>query len=204
MNTEAPTLPPITAEIKATLELDPNGWGELPALPAHLGTPEVFWGFEGNGTLETDVVLVIDGEDQIVSFWSTDLDGINNTAEHTLDSEDRDVWQDLEPETFKAAIAWGTAVHSRISWAVDSLAAVAAPRGSDAYNAVLALGTGTQLAASRPVAPAETPSRFKYRLSIDPGGFQEETDDIESLLETARVWLHHGKSVTIEHLAKVV
>lgn len=202
MNTEAPALPRITADIKATLGLDPNGWGELPAFPAHLGTPEVLWSFADNGTLETDVVLVIDGEDQIVSFWSNGEHETHNTAEDTLDSEDRDVWQDLEPGDFEVAIAWGRAVHRRISSAVESLAEAAAPHGSDAYNAVVAFGTGTQLPDGEPVASVEASSRFKYRLSIDPGGFQEETNDIESLLETARIWLHHGKSVTIAHLAK--
>ncbi|MCB5280577.1 hypothetical protein [Arthrobacter sp. ES1] len=202
MSTDAPSVPRITADIKANLELDPNGWSDLPAFPAHLGTPEVLWGFEGNGTLETDVVLTIDGEDQIVSFWSTDLHGTYNTAEDTLDCEDRKVWHDLEPEDFEAAIAWGKEVHTRISAAVQSLAEAAAPCGSDAYNAIVAFATNTQPPVGEITAPTEETLQFKYRLTIDPGTFSEETDDVESLLETARVWLLHGKDVNIVNLTK--
>lgn len=202
MSTDVPALPRITADIKATLELDPNGWDDLPAFPVHLGTPEVRWGFEGNATLETDVILVIEGEDEIVSFWSNGEYETHNTAEDTLDSEDRKVWQDLEPADFEAAITWGHAVHRRICAGVQSVTEAAAPYRSDAYKAVVAFATSTQLPEEATTAPTEAALQFKYRLTVHPGNFSEETDDVESLLETARVWLLHGKDVNIVNIVK--
>lgn len=202
MKTDAPALPRITAGIQATLELDPNGWGDLPAFPAHLGTPEVQWNFSDNGTLETDVILVVDNEDQIVSFWSNDQNESFNTAQDTLDSEDREVWQNLEAEDFEAAIAWGTAVHRRICAGVQSVTEAAAPSGSDAHNAVIAYATSTRSHEEATTASTGEALQFTYRLTTHPGNFSQETDDVESLLETARVWLLHGKDVNIVHLAK--
>ncbi|MEO3931364.1 hypothetical protein WMO79_00930 [Micrococcaceae bacterium Sec7.4] len=182
MTADAPALPRITADIKATLELDPNSWGDLPAFPAHLGTPEVRWGFETNDTLETDVVLVIDGEDQIVSFWSTELDGVRNTAEDTLDRLDRDVWQDLEPEDFKAAIAWGKDVHDRISDAVQSLAKAAAPYGSDTYKAVVAFATNTRVPGDERTPKEMSLFRAGEALAVTGGLTGAPQDDLQVLM----------------------
>lgn len=199
MTTEAPVLPRITADIKATLELAPDSWDELPELPAHLGTPEVFWGFETNGTLETDVVLVIDGEDQIVSFWSTDLDGTYNTAEDTLDREDRKVWQDLEPEDFEAAIAWGKAVHDRITDAVQSLAEAAAPHGSEAYKAVVAFATNTQLPEDERTPKEMSLFRAGEALAVTGGLTGSAQDDLQILMVD---FLHFAEANGLDvHLA---
>jgi hypothetical protein len=179
MSTDAPAVPRITAGIKATLELDPNGWDELPALPTHLGAPEVLWGFEGNGVLETDVVLVIDGEDEIVSFWSMGENETHNTAEDTLDREDRKVWQDLGPKDFEAAIAWGTAVHRRVSVAVQSVTEAAAPYASAAHNAVVAFATNTQLPEDERTPKEVSLSRAGEALEATRGLTGSGQDDLQ-------------------------
>lgn len=199
MTTEAPVLPRITADIKATLELDPNRWDELPELPAHLSAPEVFWNFETSGVLETDVVLVIDGEDQIVSFWSNDQNEGFNTAQDTLDREDRKVWQDLEPEDFEAAIAWGKVVHDRISDAVQSLAEAAAPHGSEAYNAVVAFATNTQLPEDERTPKEMSLFRAGEALAVTGGLTGSPQDDLQILMCD---FLHFAEDAGLDlHLA---
>jgi hypothetical protein len=197
----APTTarPCITADIKATLELDPNGWGELPALPAHLGTPEVLWGFEGHDTLETSVVLVINGEEQIVAFWEPAENETHNNARDSRGCGECNVWKDLDPEDFDAAITWGTAVHQRISAAVQSLTETAAPYTSDAYNAVIAYATNTQLPEDERTPKEMALFRAGEALEVVQGLTGSGQNDLQILMVDL---LHFAEEVGLDvHLA---
>jgi hypothetical protein len=132
----------ITAPIEATVTLDPNGRGPLPELPASLGAPVVRWGFD-DGKIETNILLTIDGEEEVVSFWTTDQDGTNNTAEDAFGTEGPTPWEDLDPEDLEAAVKWGNAVHARICEGAQAVTEAAAAVDSDAYNAVIAYATET-------------------------------------------------------------
>jgi hypothetical protein len=199
MSTKAPVLPRITAEIRAKLDLNPSSWGDLPGLPESVGTPQVQWGFEDNGTLETDVVLKIDGEEEIVSFWSNDQKESWNTAQESLDCEDRKVWQDLEPEDFEAAIAWGTAVHRRIGAAVQSVTEASAPYGSEAYNAVVAYATNTTLPDDERTPKEMALVRAGEALEVTRGLTGSPQDDLQILMCD---FLHFAEDAGLDlHLA---
>lgn len=186
MSTETSGLPQaieprITAAINTTVELDPSFWngGKLPALPAHLGTPTVSWGFDG-AKIETRVRLSIDG-DQTASFWDTDEDGILNTAHHDR-GDGLHPWDTLATADFAAAIKWGESVHARILHGAEQVTTAAASPGSEAYNAVIQFAVGR---------PAEAPVFEVHDLGEDGDswlvtGAAEETHPSRVKTEVAK------------------
>jgi hypothetical protein len=189
---------PITAPIKATLELDATLWGELPAIPESIGIPTVQWGFVDE-KIETDVVLTVDGRDEIVSFWITDQDGVCNTTEDNFDIENAKAWEDLEPEEFEAAIAWGKDVHRRICEGVESIVATAAPYESDAYNAVIAFATNAPVPDDERTPKEMALFRAGDALEVTSGITGSAQDDLQILMVDL---LHFAEEVGLDvHLA---
>lgn len=190
--------PRITADIRATLELDPNAWEALPPLPEHLGVPDIRWDFD-EGRVTTIVTLIIDGDEELVSFWDTDHEGVCNTVQNALDDEDRALWRGLGPDVFAAAIAWGKEVHVRICAGAELLAVAVAPYGSEAYEAVVAYATNTQ-----PPEDERTPKemslfRAAEALAVTGGLTGSPQDDLQILMCD---FLHLAKEAGLDvHLA---
>jgi len=92
------------------VDLTIRSFEKLPPLPEGVETPEVFYDFS-DGKVETTVYR----NEESVSFWTTDLDGTQNSLEDTLDPK---VWDDLDMEERDAVIEWGKEVHERIDNAI--------------------------------------------------------------------------------------
>jgi hypothetical protein len=198
----------ITAPIKGDITFEDNeGFADLPTLPETLGTPEVQWGFDGE-TLDTQVTLTLDGVKETVTFWGKDPGNISNTTQGAPGNEGHTPWENLAPADFDTAINWATTVHQRLQSAIVNLTESAAPRGSEAYAAILAFATDDEVnpgyaktAKERALERAadalkpyvtfaddelERPGRFRDLLTDLLHAADEQGVDFDAALENAR------------------
>lgn len=149
LNTQAPV------SFTGQAALDPAGYGNLPPLPASVGTPEVDFSFSDAGKLETHVTI----HGSRLSFWTDDMDGeVTNEIECGNSAMDEAPWSGIaEMEDFQAARTWAESVHERVESATTQIAESAVESGP-AHTAVIAFATG------KPAEPAdETPAESAYR-----------------------------------------
>lgn len=142
-------MPDFTADLTGTINM--KSWGPLPELHPVLSAiapPTVSFGFD-DGKVQTSVTLYNPGmEEDTAEFWTTDQDGICNTAEDTFSLDDIAAdtpWEDLGATEFAQIVAYGKEIHRRIESAVLDAAETAVKHGSDAYNAVLAFALNTPI-----------------------------------------------------------
>jgi len=140
-------MPNFIADITGTLNL--KTWGPLPELHPTLSAiapPSVSFCFD-DGKVQTSVTLYNPGmAEDTAEFWTTDQDGICNTAEDTFGEEEGATpWEDLGQTEFAQIVAYGKEIHRRIESAVLDASQAAVKHGSDAYNAVLAFALDTPI-----------------------------------------------------------
>lgn len=120
----------VSVPFQGSIDLHERAFGSLPALPASVGTPEVAFGFNIDGKLETHVTV---GGSKM-SFWNNDMaDEITNTVESGRSGEHEEApWSGItEYEDWQQTRTWAESVHERIhgatlevmSTAVDTQAA---------------------------------------------------------------------------------
>ena len=98
---------------QGSFDLKESEFGSLPQLPAAAGTPEVDFGFDIDGKLETRVTV----GGSTMTFWFDEMNGeITNTVEAGYLTEDDMIpWGSLNTEDDLAQTrAWAESVHERI------------------------------------------------------------------------------------------
>lgn len=149
------TSSPVSFQGQASL--DPSGYPDLPALPASVGTPEVFFSFSDEGKLETDVRI----GGSTMSFWRDEMTGdVTNTIEdgHTIEGEFAP-WSGIaEYKDFEQARTWAEAVHERVEGATEEVLESAVQ--TDAARAsIIAFATGRPAEPVIELTPAQSSAK---------------------------------------------
>jgi hypothetical protein len=132
--------PAVPVSFTGSIDLRESEFGRLPELPASVGTPEVTFGFDVDGKLETRVT--VDGS--TMAFWNDDIaDEVTNTIESGHSGEGEIApWSNIaEYDDFEKTRTWAESVHERIDGTTFHLLADATA-SNETRKAIIAFATG--------------------------------------------------------------
>lgn len=191
MNTSAKNTEttPVTMPIRTTFDLSFPEWGRSPgpSLPAACGPADVNWYFNGANQIETEVTLVLDGEEKSVVFWSADQGNIHNTVENTCGDDLSHPWDELDDNDLAVVMTWSKTVHLLICHGAQQVTEAAAPLGSEVHNAVIAHATGNSPVVTDERSLQEKAiERAEEALALNRYDTGSDRDDLEMLM--ADLW----------------
>lgn len=175
--------PAVSVPFHGSVELHNNHFGNLPPLPASVGTPEVTFDFNVDGKLETHVT--VDGSK--MSFWNDDMaDQITNTVESgRVGEDDAAPWSGIAEYEEEQTRAWAESVHERIHGAtLDVLISAVDTNNTRASIINFAAGRGETV-----VEP--TPEQASAKRAVAALAVTEEGQGIEVTMRDLFTDLRH-------------
>ncbi|GAA4032621.1 hypothetical protein GCM10023063_14890 [Arthrobacter methylotrophus] len=158
------TSPAVPVEFKGSIDLKESEFGRLPELPASVGTPEVTFGFDIDGNLETRVT--VDGS--TMAFLNDPMaDEITNTIESGHSGEDEIApWSTIASyDDFEKTRTWAESVHERIDGATFGVLADATA-STETNKAIIAFATGHGAPAAKLTPQQESAKRAAAVMAV--------------------------------------
>lgn len=156
--------PAVPVEFRGSIDLRESEFGRLPELPASVGTPEVTFGFDIDGNLETRVA--VDGS--TMAFWTDPMtDEITNTIESGHSGEGEIApWSTIASyDDFEKTRTWAESVHERIDGATFGVLADATT-AAGTKEAIVAFATGNAAPAEKPTPQQESARRAAAAMAV--------------------------------------
>lgn len=166
--------PALSVPFQGSIDLHENAFGSLPKLPASVGAPEVTFGFDIDGKLETHVT--VDGS--TMSFWNDDMaDQITNTIESGRGGEGEAApWSNIaENGDWEQTRIWAESVHERIHGANLEVLTTAVSNDT-ARASIVTFATGRSEASVKLTPEQESDRRAAAAMAVvDEGQGSQDT-----------------------------
>jgi hypothetical protein len=162
LHSNPPSVVPVS--FKGSIELRESQFGSLPELPASVGTPEVTFGYDIDGNLETRVT--VDGS--TMAFWTDPMrEEITNTIESGHSGEGEIApWSTIATyDDFEKTRTWAESVHERIDGATFGVLADATT-STETSKAIVAFATGHATQAAKPTPEQASARRAAAAMAV--------------------------------------